>query len=501
MDASSDEQMASYLHVVGAALGCFLPLYFFLWRTRRNSDDSLANSCLPLPPGTFGFLSVGETFQFFNALRLGDPIGFMRERSAKFRSKTFKTRLFFHKTAVLQGVAANRFMAAASNKQQLIGSLPAASIAVLGKHIPPAKQGAPHRRLRQIMASCLGPLALRKQVGRVDHITQLHFETLCTAAHVQSQVLLLSLIKENNFRIACSLLAGTEDEALVARMYKHYKIWSAGVVSLPVDFPGTAYRRAKCAKQMLVYEVGKLMDSKAQQGHSGDSNENLLCMLMRARDENGGCLDREELQDVIHFLLLGGCDSSTATLSFVLKCLEQNPACYHRLLQEHEAIASQKNPGERLTWTDIQDMKYTWAVIQETIRIRPVAFGVLREATTDLNFDGYRIPRGWKVAFDMTSTHDDQHFFQEPHKFYPSRFDFEKLQARNGPPPYTFIPFGLGPHACPGGDFARMVMSTYLHHLALSKIRWTSIDPNEKVHMLATLSLVKSYPAKLFIDK
>lgn len=74
--------------------------------------------------------------------------------------------------------------------------------------------------------------------------------------------------------------------------------------------------------------------------------------------------------------------------------------CYHFiccLFLEQLSIAREKGPGELLQWEDIQKMKYTWNVACEVLRKTPPVAGAYREAIVDINYDGYTIPKGWKV--------------------------------------------------------------------------------------------------------
>lgn len=62
---------------------------------------------------------------------------------------------------------------------------------------------------------------------------------------------------------------------------------------------------------------------------------------------------------------------------------------------EQLEIAAQK--GEGLTWKDLKEMKYTWHVLQETTRLQPQVQAGFREAVEDIEYEGYTIPKGWKV--------------------------------------------------------------------------------------------------------
>lgn len=58
-----------------------------------------------------------------------------------------------------------------------------------------------------------------------------------------------------------------------------------------------------------------------------------------------------------------------------------------------------KRHGENLTLDDMKNMKYTWQVARESMRLFPPIFGSFRKAVSDIEYEGFTIPRGWKVLF------------------------------------------------------------------------------------------------------
>ena len=64
---------------------------------------------------------------------------------------------------------------------------------------------------------------------------------------------------------------------------------------------------------------------------------------------------------------------------------------------ENMEIAASKAPGELLNWGDTQKMKLSWRVVQESMRLMPPVQASFRVAPHDMSFDGFRIPKSWKV--------------------------------------------------------------------------------------------------------
>lgn len=66
-------------------------------------------------------------------------------------------------------------------------------------------------------------------------------------------------------------------------------------------------------------------------------------------------------------------------------------------MTEQNEISRNMMPRKVLCWNDIQKMKKTWNFVSEVLRDTPILQGTFREATQDITYDGFLIPKGWKV--------------------------------------------------------------------------------------------------------
>ena len=110
-----------------------------------------------------------------------------------------------------------------------------------------------------------------------------------------------------------------------------------------------------------------------------------------------------------------------------------------------------------------------------------------REATEDCIVKGIKVKKGTPIFVPVYSLHHDPKIWPEPEKFNPMRFTPEAKQSRD---PYTYTPFGQGPHNCIGMRFAQMEMKLALTRI-LKKFRFevapeTEIPP--KIEIRATLT-------------
>ncbi|KAH9296883.1 hypothetical protein KI387_028565, partial [Taxus chinensis] len=196
------------------------------------------------------------------------------------------------------------------------------------------------------------------------------------------------------------------------------------------------------ARATLADIMISLIEKRGNELRAGTASENqdLFSVLLTFTDKRGNSLADKEILENFSMLFHGSYDSTNSPLTMLIKFLAFHPESYEKVAQEQFGILSTKMEGEEIAWKDLKKMKYSWQVVQETLRMFPPIFGTFRKAITDIHYNGYTIPKGWKLLWTTYSTHTKEEYFDEADQFKPSRFEEEGKNVT----PYTYLPFGGG---------------------------------------------------------
>jgi cytochrome P450 family 110 len=190
---------------------------------------------------------------------------------------------------------------------------------------------------------------------------------------------------------------------------------------------------------------------------SGQAQRNdILTLLMSARDEAGEGLSDTELRDELMTLLIAGHETTATALTWALYWIHRLPSVRQRLLEEIESLDNNFDPNV------VFKLPYLSAVCSETLRIHPVALLTFPRITRSrVNLTGVTLDPGTTVAGCIYLAHRRKEAFPEPEKFNPDRF----LDRHYSP--YEFLPFGGGVRRCIGMAFAQFEMKLVLSAILL----------------------------------
>jgi cytochrome P450 family 135 len=200
--------------------------------------------------------------------------------------------------------------------------------------------------------------------------------------------------------------------------------------------------------------------AKRRSDADGDDRDDVLGLLLSARDDEGNSLTDQELRDELITLLLAGHETTATSIGWAFERLLRTPSALARLTAEAEA-------GESTDYVD--------AVIKETLRVRPVVTEVFRATTERTELGGYLFEPGTQLAASILLVQLDPKLYPpDPHAFRPERF------LDGAPEPYTWVPFGGGVRRCIGAAFAQLEMKIVISKIvARARLRASRARPEK----------------------
>ncbi len=179
----------------------------------------------------------------------------------------------------------------------------------------------------------------------------------------------------------------------------------------------------------------------------GDPPRDLFDIMVHARDDDsGGGITNEEFRDEVATLIIAGHETTALTMFWAAYLLAQAPAIQERIAAEAEALDLEPDRAG----ANVRHLELTRAVIQEALRLYPVAFTIVRRAIAPDQVMGRKIEPQALVVLAPWVLHRHERLWQRPELFDPTRF----LPGAPAIGKYSYLPFGIGPRICIGAQFA-----------------------------------------------
>ena len=214
---------------------------------------------------------------------------------------------------------------------------------------------------------------------------------------------------------------------------------------LPLSWPSPQdFARRRFRKRWTAFVAMLMAERRAAGKKAGAPPSDLFDLMGAARDpETGKAFTDEQLGDEVATMILAGHETTATALFWSLYLLAQDPATQDAVAAEVEGVAAGGVP-------DVERLKFTRAVIDETMRLYPPAYLIARTAYAPDTVAGLPVRRDDVILIAPWLLHRHEKLWSDPNAFIPARF----MPPAQPPDRFAYLPFGVGARVCIGAHFA-----------------------------------------------
>jgi cytochrome P450 len=386
-----------------------------------------------------------------------DPLGSMLAYHERF-GRIFTIRIFHRPAVVMLGPEANHFVtvAGAENFSWRQGMFGEELTPLIGNGLI-TTDGEYHDRARRLLM----PAFHRQRMDAAVDVMVDEAERVLSQWRPGEVVDVYETARDLTMSIAMRALVGLDprDGGIghnAAMLFERgLSFYETETWLMTLRGPGSPWSKMQAARRGLDRIVfAEIAARRRRNGAEPDSGEDVLSLLLDARDDAGHGFTDVEVRDQLMHLLFGGHDTSSSTIAFLMYELAHHPEVVTRLVEEQGRVLGGRQPT-----TDelLKELPYLDMVLDETLRLYPPVWFGPRKAVNAFDFGGYRIPAGTHIIHSSWVSHRLPDVFPDPNVFDPDRFAPER---RRELPQGAYIPFGGGQRVCIGKRFGQLVVKS-----------------------------------------
>ena len=274
-------------------------------------------------------------------------------------------------------------------------------------------------------------------------------------------------VKKLTLDLATSLFMGGVGETDAARMDQINRAFidcvQAATAYVRKPLPGTRWRRGVLGRRTLE----RFLRAYLPQRRAGPG-EDLFSALCHIESEDGERFTDTDIVNHMIFLLMAAHDTSTITITTMMRHLGQHPEWEERCRAECAALGT-----DTPSLADLDRLHSLDLVMKECLRLVAPVPSLARITVKDTEVLGFFIPAGIRVSVTPLFSHHLSEYWTEPERFDPERFAEPRREDRSHR--FAWEPFGGGVHKCIGLYFSGAEVKSVMHHL-LTRYEW-SVDP------------------------
>ncbi len=245
---------------------------------------------------------------------------------------------------------------------------------------------------------------------------------------------------------------------------------------LPLNWPSPQdFKRRRFRKRWTSF-ISRLIEERRRHKSSDGAARDLFDLMVEARDpETGEAFNDVQLGDQVSTMILAGHETTATALFWALYLLALDPATQDEVAREALGVAASGDFA-------VEKLKFTRAVLDETMRLYPPAFLIARAAAAPDVISGKPVQKGDIILISPWILHRHEKLWRDPNAFDPQRF-----QTGTPPDRFAYLPFGVGPRVCIGAHFALVEATLSLARLIASfRVELRSNEPVMPIGVVTT---------------
>ena len=316
--------------------------------------------------------------------------------------------------------------------------------------------GQKHKERRHLLMPPFHGESLQKCSDQITTITN----KVCDRLNPSKPFKVRSLTQEITLRVILSVVfgveSGTRSDQLRELLTKLLDTFNNPLNSSLIFFPilqkdlgkfspwGKFVRLQKDIKALINAEIKAKRELLAA---SELTSNDILSLMLLAKDENGVGMTDAELHDELITLLFAGHETTASALAWIFYWVHYHPEIEQKLRLELDEL------DQDFDYQTINNCVYLNAVVAETLRIYPIAAAafprIFNQPVSIMEYD--LAPDTW-LLISIYALHHREDLYPNPKQFKPQRFINQNYSN------YEYIPFGGGNRRCIGSALALLEM-------------------------------------------
>jgi len=406
------------------------------------------NQLSEVPGGTSSIMPWGDALTFFKNYHD------YKKKKIEAHGETYKMKIFNREISVFLQKEALNFILVKQGKNFSSKQAWELSLKALFPNGLMLMDGEQHKHHRSIIAEAFKKKPMDGYLDMMKELVPLHIKNW-----KDPNPKLFPVLKAFTLEIALTVFFGIGKDNDFKKINTAISDIVEASSALPIKLPFTKFSRGLKARKYLITFFNQLLPSR-----KADPQKDLFSILATAKNEEGQTLNDEQIVDHLIFILMAAHDTTASTLTSFCYFLAKHPEWQQKLRAESMAFYSEH--GNNFTVRDLRKLEQMGFAMKETLRRFPPLVAVGRVAQTDMEFDEFSIPQGTHASVNFDHNHHNPEIWSCPMRFDPERFSKERNEHNKCP--YTYTPFGAGPHYCIGFAFAEMQIKFVMSQLVLT---------------------------------